>query len=89
MHTTSFTLTNTLQDLFSSDPSIGIVEDLRQECLQVFNKIGGIWTQEAVSKLRLLDSTIRESMRFSSWSVLALPRRVSAYTCYATCNINN
>lgn len=77
MHTTSFTLTNTLQDLFSSNPSIGTMEDLRQECLQVFKEAGRVWTKEAVSKLHLLDSTIRESMRFSSFSVLALPRRVS------------
>lgn len=78
MHTTSFTVTNTLQDLFSSDPRLGTLEDLREECLHVFKEAGGIWTKEAVAKLHLMDSTIRESMRLSSFSVLALPRRVSA-----------
>ncbi|KAF1852229.1 cytochrome P450 [Cucurbitaria berberidis CBS 394.84] len=78
MHTTSFTLANALQDLFSEVPSIGSVEDLREECARVLKEAGGVWTKDAVSKLHLVDSTIRESMRISSFSILALPRRVVA-----------
>lgn len=77
MHTTSFTLANALVDLFSQNPDIGIVEDLREECVRVLTESGGIWTQDAVSKLYRVDSVIRESMRVSSFSILALPRRVS------------
>jgi hypothetical protein len=77
MHTTSFTLTNTLLDLFSEKQNIGTVEDLRDECARVLEEAGGIWTQDAVNKLYLVDSVIRESMRISSFSILALPRRVS------------
>jgi cytochrome P450 len=78
MHTTSFTVTNTLQDLFSQPPIIGTAEDLREECIRVFHAHNGVWSYEAVSQLVLLDSTIRESMRISSFSILALPRRVVA-----------
>ncbi|KAF1996337.1 cytochrome P450 [Amniculicola lignicola CBS 123094] len=78
MHTTSFTVTNTLLDLFSTSPSIGTASDLREECFRVFREHNGLLTKEAVSKLHLLDSTIRESMRHSSFSILALPRRVVA-----------
>jgi cytochrome P450 len=78
MHTTSFTLTNALLDLFSEKQSVGTVEDLRGECTRVLEEAGGIWTQDAVNKLYLVDSVIRESMRISSFSILALPRRVSS-----------
>lgn len=82
MHTTSFTLTNALQDLFSQDPNIGTIDDLRDECARVLQQSGGVWTQNAVSKLHLIDSVIRESMRVSSFSILALPRRVSSIFCH-------
>lgn len=76
IHSTGLAVANTLQDLFSSDPALGIVEDLREECIRVFHDSNGRWTREAVSKLVLLDSAIRESMRVSSLSILGLPRRV-------------
>lgn len=77
MHTTSFTISNLLLNLFSSNPSHGYVEALREECRTVLDAAGGTWTRSAVQKLRLLDSAIRESMRISSFSVVGLPRTVS------------
>ncbi|KAF2793661.1 cytochrome P450 [Melanomma pulvis-pyrius CBS 109.77] len=76
IHSTSLAVANTLQDLFSGNTSTGAVEDLREECIKVFTEYGGIWNQDAVAKLHLLDSAIRESMRVSSLSILGLPRRI-------------
>ncbi|KAI1412115.1 cytochrome P450 [Hypoxylon sp. FL1857] len=76
MHSTSFTFSNLMLNLFSSDPSLGYVEALREECREVLNAAGGTWTRQAVQNLRLVDSAIRESMRISSFSVYGMPRTV-------------
>lgn len=76
IHSTSFTTTNTILDLYSSHLSEGFVDGLREECDRVLAEFGGAWTKDAVSKLFRVDSTIRESMRFSDFGVVALPRRV-------------
>ncbi|KAF2635623.1 putative Ent-kaurene oxidase, partial [Massarina eburnea CBS 473.64] len=74
IHSTSLAVANTLHDLFSNDPSGATVEDLREECIKVFAEYGGTWTKDAIAKLHLLDSAIKESMRFSSLSILGLTR---------------
>jgi hypothetical protein len=76
IHSTSLAIANTIQDLFSGDPASGTVEDIRDECIKVFTEYEGVWTKDAVAKLYLLDSAIRESMRYSSLFILGLPRRV-------------
>lgn len=67
---------NFILNLFNSDPRLGFVDALRRECKTVLDESGGIWTREAVQKLRLVDSAIRESMRLSPFSVFGLPRTV-------------
>lgn len=74
--TTSFTMANTILDLYSSDPSRNFVDGLREECDRVLTGANGIWSKDAVSALHRVDSTIRESMRFSTFGIVALPRRV-------------
>lgn len=69
-------MTNTILDLYSSPPSKGFVEGLREECDRVLAESEGIWTKDAVSALCRVDSTIRESMRNSTFGIIALPRRV-------------
>ena len=76
IHTTSFTTTNTILDLYSSPPSAGFVEALREESNCVHADYGGSWTGDAVSKLYRIDSTIMESMRLSAFGIVALTRRV-------------
>ena len=78
IHSTSFTTTNTILDLYSSPPSSGFVDGLREECDRALADSHGIWTKDALNKLSHVDSTIRESMRFSSFGIVALPRRVSS-----------
>lgn len=78
LHSTSFTMQNLILDLFSSDPSLGYVEALREECASVLEEAGGSWTRDAVKKLKLVESAIRESMRLSPFGSLAIQRTVSS-----------
>lgn len=73
------TVANVIFDLFSAPSSADFVSTLRAE----LDKVGQEtrehhWTKDAVSKLHLLDSTMRESMRVSNFGSLAFPRRVAA-----------
>jgi cytochrome P450 len=76
LHSTAFTVQNVILDLFSQDPSLGFVEALREQCKTVLAEAGGSWTRDAVRKLTLVDSTIRESMRLSPFGTIGLPRTV-------------
>lgn len=64
-------------DLYSSDPSLGYVDTLREEATGVLAKAGGSWTRDAVRDLKLIDSMIRESMRLNPFAIVGLPRTVS------------
>lgn len=77
IHSTSFTTTNTILDLYSSDPSSGFVEGLREECERVILEDNCTCANDVASQLHRIDSTIRESMRFSTFGIVGLPRRVS------------
>ena len=75
---TGLTLANLLLDLYSSPQRDFFVEKLREECDRVFNAtLEGYWTKDAVSKLSMVDSTLRESMRHSDFGTFAYPRQVS------------
>lgn len=73
---TSIALSHILLDLYSTPPSKGYVNTLREECETVLKETGH-WSKDAVSRLELLDSTLRESMRHSGYGWTALLRRVS------------
>ncbi|KAF7531947.1 hypothetical protein G7054_g8381 [Neopestalotiopsis clavispora] len=77
MHTTSYSVSNVIVNLFSSDPSLGYVETLREECRRVLAQNNGVWTRKAVQQLRLMDSAIRESLRVSSFSSVYDPEGLS------------
>jgi cytochrome P450 len=76
LHTTSFTMQDFILNLFSTDPSLGYVEILREECAAALEEAGGTWTRQAIDKLKLVDSAIRESMRLSPVGQIMLPRKV-------------
>lgn len=78
LHSTSYTAQNVILDLASADPSI--ITILREESARVLKEAGGKWTRQAVTKLRLIDSTIRESMRMTPFNSIGLPRTVSIIT---------
>ncbi|TRX87809.1 hypothetical protein FHL15_011302 [Xylaria flabelliformis] len=75
-HSTSFTAANVILDLASSDPSLGYIKALREESARVLKEADGSWTRQAVSELKLIDSTIRESMRMSPFNSIGVPRTV-------------
>ena len=72
IHLSSLVVMSTLQDLSSSDPALGTVDDLRKECERVFEEVNRRWTRDAISMLFLLDSALKQYMRVSSPSILSL-----------------
>ncbi|XXH05961.1 Rho GTPase [Hypoxylon texense] len=77
LHSTTLTLHNLISCLVTSDPSLGYIEALREECDEVLRDADGTWNLEAVRKLRLLDSAIRESMRIVPFASIAMARTVA------------
>ncbi|TGO61261.1 hypothetical protein BOTNAR_0131g00070 [Botryotinia narcissicola] len=77
MHSTSFTVANTLIDLFSSSGYTEALEVIREEIENTLRESNGAWTKTAVVNLQHIDSTIRESMRCSAFGIAALPRVVA------------
>ncbi|CAH0051925.1 unnamed protein product [Clonostachys solani] len=77
MHSTGYTAQHIILDLAKSDKSLGYIQALRDEAAAVLKASGGEWTRQSVTKLRLTDSTIRESMRLSPFFSVGLPRTVS------------
>ncbi|KAH7310882.1 cytochrome P450 [Stachybotrys elegans] len=76
LHSTSYTVQNLILDLYNFEDSGELVEALRQEAKTVLEEAGGSWTREAVQKLKLVDATIRESMRLTPFASIGLPRTV-------------
>lgn len=76
LYSVTFTVFHAILCLASSDPSLGYIESLREECQNALNASNGKWTLEAVRRLKLVDSAIRESMRMVSFSSLAISRTV-------------
>lgn len=77
LHSTSYTVQNMILDLYSCEQSESLVADLRDECASALEEAGGSWTREAVEKLKLVDATIRESMRLTPFASIGLPRTAS------------
>ena len=78
IHTTTFTITNTLYDLLGSDPAKGFMEGLREEAERVFKEENGTWTKAGLSRLVRADSAIRESMRVSNFLTRGVMRKIIA-----------
>jgi cytochrome P450 len=78
IHTTTFTITNTLFDILGSDPSRGFLSGLREEAARVFAESDNVWTKAGLSRLVRADSAIRESMRVSNFLTRGVMRKVVA-----------
>ncbi|EME83697.1 uncharacterized protein MYCFIDRAFT_137369, partial [Pseudocercospora fijiensis CIRAD86] len=76
IHTTSMVISNTLLDLYTSPSKEEYLSGLREECERVLSQHNGIWTKEAINSLLRIDSTIRESMRYSNLADLGMKRQV-------------
>ena len=78
IHTTTFTIVNTLFDLLGSDPKHQYIELLREEAERVFASCNGDWSKTALGQMVRTDSAIRESMRISNFGAAPLTRKVVA-----------
>lgn len=78
IHTTAMTVTFTLFDLFSSDPSKKYIQGLREEAERLYAECGGEWNKPTLSKMVRADSAIRESMRISTFLSRGVQRKILA-----------
>ncbi|GAB7355372.1 hypothetical protein MBLNU459_g5896t1 [Dothideomycetes sp. NU459] len=76
IHTTVFTITNTLFDLLSSDPALGYFDGIRDEVERVYAEEKGVWSKASLARLHRADSAIRESMRVSNFMTRGVLRMV-------------
>ncbi|QIW99405.1 hypothetical protein AMS68_004923 [Peltaster fructicola] len=76
IHTSSAAAINAWIDILTADPALLV--DLRREIDSVHAESGGRWTKAAVARLVLLDSTLRESLRFSAFKARGVERQVVA-----------
>lgn len=76
IHTSTFTVTNTLIDLIASPPEMGFLDGIREEAERVLKESNGVWTKAGLAKMIRVDSAIRESMRLSGFSSRGLVRKV-------------
>ncbi|ORY68968.1 cytochrome P450 [Pseudomassariella vexata] len=76
VHTSSFSITNTILDLISSKKEY--IDELREEVTTVLAEHGGEWNKRALAKMNKLDSVLRESARLNSFVTLGLGRLVVA-----------
>ena len=84
IHAISLTTTEAILDICSSPPSENVIDLLREECTNILASKNGFWSKDGVSQLCRMDSTIRESLRFSNFGLIALSRRVSPMAYIAT-----
>ncbi|KAF8242725.1 cytochrome P450 [Wilcoxina mikolae CBS 423.85] len=73
IHTTALTLTKVLFDLACRQE---YMQPLREEAEKVLEEEGGVFTLQAVRKLDLFDSFVKESQRLSPAGQVAMLRRV-------------
>lgn len=78
IHTTSMVTTNAVLDLFASPHREEYVQGLREEVERVLRESGGEFTKNAINNMHRVDSTIRETMRYSSLGDLGMRREVIA-----------
>ncbi|KAH8819202.1 cytochrome P450 [Xylogone sp. PMI_703] len=76
IHTTTFSATNSILDVYSADPSFGTVNGLREEVKRVLTEENGVWSKKALQKLTRTDSAIRESLRISTFMTHGIDRLV-------------
>lgn len=78
IHTSTFSVTEVIFDLASSDPSAHYLEQLREEAASILAEDDGIWTKRGLGKMHKIDSALRESFRLRSGILAGMPRKVVA-----------
>ena len=78
IHTSTFSITNAIFDILSSDPSLNYMGQLREEAAAILAEENGVWTKRGLGKMHKIDSTLRESLRVRSFLSAGLVRKVTA-----------
>jgi cytochrome P450 len=76
IHTSTFTATNILFDIFSSPSAEMYIQEIRQEVEQALSESGGRWDKNTLAKLIKTDSAVRESLRISTFMSTGMDRVV-------------
>jgi cytochrome P450 len=76
IHTSTFTATNALFDIYSSLLVATYVQEIREEIEQALSESGGKWDKNVVAKLIKTDSAVRESLRISTFMTTGMERIV-------------
>ena len=76
IHTSTFSITNAIFDLVSSDPSKQYLDQLRNEAASIVAADNGVWTKAGLARMYKTDSTLRESSRLGSFLGAGLLRKV-------------
>uniref|UniRef100_A0A0W0EXB6 Cytochrome p450 n=2 Tax=Moniliophthora roreri TaxID=221103 RepID=A0A0W0EXB6_MONRR len=74
--TSTIAATNAILDVISTPPSEGVLASLTEEATRVCEEHSGDWNRHAVNQLIRIDSTLRESSRYSGIGGTGLARRV-------------
>lgn len=76
IHTSTFTATNILFDLYASPLVDTYVKEIREEVAQALSESGGRWDKNTIAKLIKTDSAVRESLRISTFMSTGMDRVV-------------
>jgi len=76
IHTSTFTATNVLFDLYSSPLVATYIKEIREEIGQALSENGGKWDKNTIAKLIKTDSAVRESLRISTFMSTGMDRVV-------------
>ena len=78
IHTSTFTATNIIFDLFSAPPQEGYVAGIREEITHLLKENNGVWDKNVLAKMVKTDSAIRESLRISTFMSHGMDRMIVA-----------
>lgn len=78
IHTSTFSIVNALADIVSLPDPKSLLETIKDEMEDILKADGGEWTKTSVQRMVKADSTLRESMRYSSFMTVAIQRKVIA-----------
>ena len=78
IHTSTFTATNLLLDLFSSPTALQDIAILRKEIEEVYTANGNKWDKASLAQLVKTDSALRESLRMSTFMTHGMDRIIAA-----------
>lgn len=81
VHTSGISATSALLDILSYPSEEGLIEMLQEEIQSISAATSGKWTAAELEQATLLDSAIKESLRFNGINALS-PTRTVCFQCF-------